>query len=708
MNASEQTIGLRHMSVATPSTRLAQAVLAALLVAPLAQAQQASGELEELIVTAPKYVSSGSLSAMKSDTPLVEIPQSVTVISRDQIDLLNWSSVQQSVRYTAGITGENFGADSRYDWLTLRGFSPVQFIDGLQSPIGATTGNTGTDLYGFEAVDVLKGPSSVLYGLTPPGGIVNVRSRRPGDELGGELDLQYGNDDYKQIAGDITGPFGDRVSARLTGLYRDRQSQVDHVDIERTFVAPAVTIKFGENTQLTLLSYYQKDEVLGETNGFLPAYGVSLPNPLGEVPASRNLGEPDYNSYTREQWAAGYDFSHSFSDSFSLQQNLKYISATSKMKVVYGAGLKDGTCEFCFDGDGVPDDYRTEWRYNFPFDEDVNSFAVDTRIQLEFATGPLDHQLLAGVDYRKYDNDQSFGFGLAPAIDLFNPVYGADIVTPSMNPYVDQVQKQTGFYVQDQIKWDRLIVTLSGRQDSVDNDNFGTETDDDEFTYRAGVNYVFQNGFAPYIQYATSFQPVYGADFLGNAFQPATGEQIEGGIKWDGRNLDEDNKLFATLAVYKIKQDKVLIPDPDPTHPFAQIQAGEEDVKGVELEFVARFQERLSMNASYTYTDTDPQLFMVAKTKISGLVDYTFQDGVLAGFGAGVGIRYLDDRNNNVFADESLTLWDAIVHYDTKSWRVAINGNNLSDKTYVAQCTNTANCFYGEKRVVIGSVTYKF
>jgi len=180
------------------------------------------------------------------------------------------------------------------------------------------------------------------------------------------------------------------------------------------------------------------------------------------------------------------------------------------------------------------------------------------------------------------------------------------------------------------------------------------------------------------------------------------------GLQLIGRNLDEGNKLFATLAVYKIKQDKVLIPDPDPTHPFAQIQAGEEDVKGVELEFVARFQERLSMNASYTYTDTDPQLFMVAKTKISGLVDYTFQDGVMAGFGAGVGIRYLDDRNNNIFADESLTLWDAILHYDTKSWRVAINGNNLSDKTYVAQCTTTANCFYGEKRVVIGSVTYKF
>ena len=711
MNAAQQTIGSRSVAVATRSAYLAQAVVAALLAAPLAHAQQASGELEELIVTAPKYVSSGSLSAMKSDTPLVEIPQSVTVISRDQIDLLKWSSVQQSVRYTAGITGENFGPDERYDWLTLRGFTPVQFIDGLQAPIGASPPNTGIDLYGFEAVDILKGPSSVLYGLTPPGGIVNVRSRRPAADFGGEIDLQYGSNDLKQGAADVTGSITDWISGRLTGLYRDRESQVDHVGIERTYIAPALSFQLGSDTQLTLLYYYQKDEVLGETNGFLPAYGVSLPNPLGDVPPSRNLGEPDYNRYERSQWGAGYDFSHRFNDNLTLSQNLKFFSQDSQMLVVYGGGLKDGTCEFCFDGDGVPDDYRTVWRYNFPFDESVDAFTVDTRLEGKFDTGPLAHTLLGGVDYRKYENQQGFGFALAPPIDLFNPVYGADIVTPPVNPFVDQVQKQTGYYLQDQIKWDRLIVTLSGRQDEVKADNFGVDKDDSEFTYRAGLNYVFENGFAPYVQYATSFQPTYGAQFaepgeVAKPFEPTTGEQVEGGIKWDGRNLAEGNRLFATLAVYKITQDKVLVPDP--LHAFFQVQTGEVDVDGVELEIVGRFQERLSFNASYTRTNTDPELVMVPEQKISGLVDYTFQDGVLAGLGAGVGVRYLSDRHNNPFADESLTLWDAILHYDTRAWRLAVNASNLSDKTYVAQCRSAVDCFYGAKRQITGSVTYKF
>ena len=108
------------------------------------------------------------------------MPQSVSVISRDMIDLLNWTSLNESVRYSAGATGEAFGPDERYDWLQVRGFDPVQFIDGVQAPIGSVN-NTGTDLYGSESVEVLKGPASVLYGQSPPGGIVNMMSRRPQD-----------------------------------------------------------------------------------------------------------------------------------------------------------------------------------------------------------------------------------------------------------------------------------------------------------------------------------------------------------------------------------------------------------------------------------------------------------------------------------------------------------------------------------------------
>jgi iron complex outermembrane receptor protein len=714
MNALDLVSRLNAGQTAARSLRVICCTVLLGAAAPGAWAQQGGDDVEELVVTAPRYVYAGSLSATKTDAPLVEIPQAVTVISRDQIDLLNWSSVQQSVRYTAGVNGENFGPDERYDWLTLRGFAPVQYIDGLQAPIGSVN-NVGTDLYGFEWVDILKGPSSVLYGQTPPGGIVNMRSRRPSEEFGGEIEGQLGNLDFKQLAGDVTGALGDRFTGRLTALYRDRESQVDHVDMERIYVAPALGIDLGESTSLTLLNFFQRDEVNGDTNGFLPAFGTALPNPLGSVPVGRNLGEPDYNKYERDQWGAGYDFSHSFSDAVILQQNLKFFSADADMLVVYGGGLVDANF------DGVPDDYRTVQRFNFPFKERVDSFNVDTRGQFKFATGGLEHTVLVGIDYRRYENESSFGFAFAPSIDLFNPVYGAPITTPPMFPFVEQTQEQTGVYVQDQIKVDRLVLTLSGRQDWLDTENFDTQTDADEFSYRAGLNYVFDSGISPYVQVARSFQPVSGADFDGNAFEPSTGDQIEAGIKYDGRTLESGNKLFASMAVYELTQENVLTADPDPTHPFFSVQAGEVEVKGLELEVVARFQERLTLNASYTYTDSEvtksngadlgKDLPMVPEQKISGLIDYTFQDGALAGLGAGLGARHLSDSfgdGANAFRNESVTLYDAILHYDTRVWRLTVNASNLTDKTFVARCSSFVDCFYGAKRLVTGSVTYKF
>lgn len=680
------------------------------------QRQDAVFSMEEIIVSAPQYVPSASRSALKDDAPLVEIPQSVTLISRDQIDLLNWSSLQDAMRYTAGVTGENFGPDDRYDWLTVRGFYPVQYIDGLQAPVGSVT-NTGTDLYGSESVDVLKGPSSVLYGQTPPGGIVNMRSRRPQFEWGGEAEIQYGNYDHKQANGDITGPITENLAFRLTGLYRDRENQVDFATSERIYVAPALTAQLTPDTQLTFLAYYQKDDVDNETHGFLPAFGTLLPNPLGEIPPSFFPGEPGHNFFKREQWAVGYDFAHSFSDNLALQQNLKYFKADTESRIVYGNGLLDD------DADGIPDDYRTLVRVDFPFNEVVKSLNVDTRLHWEVNTGALEHSLLVGFDYRDYDYQSEFGFGDAPPIDIFNPVYGANVPMPALIPFDDQEQKQKGIYIQDQIRIDRFVLTLSGRQDWVTSINFGDRVKDDKFTYRAGLNYVFEGGFAPYIQMAKSFQPVAGRDiYTGEAFVPTTGTQYEAGIKYDGSNLGPDLKVFASAAVFNLVQKNVLTPANDPLNPFADIQEGEVEVNGVELEGVLRYRERLSINASYTYTDSevtesnDPavlgsRLMAVPKHKASLLVDYTFQDGPLAGLGAGGGVRHI----SGIYGDEanlwrvgSVTLFDAIIHYDTAGWRLAINANNLFDKEYVQRCSSATNCFYGTKRQVVGSITRKF
>ncbi len=675
---------------------------------------QAQDELSAVVVTAPRYVSTEGNSASKSDIPLVELPQSVSVVSRDMIDLLNWTSLNESVRYSAGATGEAFGPDERYDWLQIRGFDPVQFIDGVQAPIGSVN-NTGTDLYGSEAVEILKGPAAVLYGQSPPGGIVNMVSRRPRDEFGGELELQAGENNMWQVAGDFTGPLSDRTSGRITALYRDRETQVDFLTSKRLFISPAFTFKISDDTELTLLANYQDDDLENQSTGFLPIYGTALPNPLGTVPVGRNLGETGYNFFKRKQWSAGYDFTHRFSDTFRIQQNFKYFDVKVDSRAVFGAGLVDN------DFNGVPDDFRTVNRFDFPFNERIDSMSVDTRAYLDLGTGSVEQSLLFGVDYRKYDGFSEFGFGVAPAIDLFNPVYNAVIPPATLFPFINETRDQVGVYFQDQIKFGNFIVTLNARNDSVERSpaGGGSSQDDEEFTYRVGANYVFDNGFAPYIQTATSFQPVSGGTFGGVPFKPTTGDQIEAGIKYDGRNLGSGVRLFGSLAAYEIVQKNVLTPDP--VNLFFSVQAGEVEVKGIELELAARIRERMTFNLAFTSIDTEitktsgsdlgNELVAVPDMLVSALADYTFQEGQMAGFGFGLGLRHRGSMfgdGANAFESDSVTMYDAILHYDTEKWRVAVNASNFTDEIFVDRCSSTSNCFYGTRRLVTGSVTRKF
>ncbi len=673
--------------------------------------------LPDIVVSAPNYVPRETNDAAKLAIPLIETPQAVTVIPRDQIDLLDWQNLSQVVRYTAGVIGENYGPDPRYDWLTMRGFYPIQYIDGLQAPVGSVS-NVGVDLYGFQSVEVLKGPSSTLYGLAPPGGIVNLTSRRPEAQFSGEAQLQYGSYANAQVAVDVTGPLDKdgHFLGRLTALYFDRGTQTDGVDTNRYYVAPAFTWVASPDTNLTLLSYFQHDDVYGDGGGFLPIYGVARFNPLGKVSTSRNLGDTKYNHFKRDQYGVGYEFSHKFNDTWRFTQNLKYFSSDVKILQVYGAGLADA------DFDGVPDDYRTVNRYNFPFNEKVKSFNVDSRVEGAFDSGAVKQKLLVGVDYRRYTDNAEFGFGLAPPIDLFKPVYGMPITTPtSLFPYLQEVQKQTGLYAQDQIKLDRWVLTLGGRRDNVKSSNAGKRSTDNKFTYRAGLNYLFDSGFAPYVSYATSFQPTPGADFSGKAFVPTRGEQTEVGVKFQPGSLPAGTNVLLTLAAYDLTQKNVLTADPDPSHAFFSVQAGEVRVKGLELEGVARFNDRWSFNAAYTYMDSEvtrsnganlgKQLVQTPRQMASALVDFTQQTGSLAGLGASLGARYVGSSYGdpaNAFKAPSVVLWDATVHYNVGNWVMQLNLSNMFDKEYLSRCASDAQCFYGLRRAINASVTRRF
>lgn len=674
---------------------------------------QSAATLQTIMVTA--YVPRETNAGAKMPVPLLETPQSVTVVPRAQMDLLDWQSLDQVVRYTSGVVGGTFGPDPRYDWLNQRGFNPTVYINGLQAPIGSVQ-STGIDLFGFQTVEILKGPSSALYGSAPPGGIVDMTSRRPEGVFNGEAQLQYGSFDNRQATLDVTGPLDSQgnLLGRITALGYDRGTQRTGVGTDRYYVAPAFTWLASQHTTLTFLSYFQHDSVDGDGGGFLPIYGVLLPNPLGPVSPDTNLGDTKYNRFRRHQYGIGYELDHSFDDGWQFKQNLMYFSDISDILQVYGAGLATNA-------DGVPTDYRTVDRFNFPFDENIHALELDSRLYRKFRTGRVTQDVLVGVDFRHYTDHADFGFASAPPIDLFDPVYGVPITTPPLSfPYLQQIQKQVGLYAEDVIKLAPWVLTVGGREDHLDTSNFGKSTTDREFTYHVGLNYMLRNGLVPYVSYATSFQPTSGADFQGNAFTPTSGKQVEGGLKFQPASMPSGTHLLVTLAAYDLKQNNVLTPDA--AHPLFQAQTGQVEVKGLELEGVMRVGDHWSFNTAFTAMnpevvksngpDLGKQLPVTPKDMASALVDYTEQSGPLSGLGASLGFRYIGPSygdSANLYRAPGATVWDSTIHYNYgEHWLLDLDFSNMLDKTYVTQCSSVSACYYGVTRVINFTVSRLF
>ena len=687
----------------------------------------------DIIVIAHHFVPQGAETATKSNIPLIQTPQSITVITRDQIDLLNFIDAQQAVRYTAGAFGENYGPDPRYDFITVRGFTPKQYIDGLAVPATTTISAVGVDLYAFQSLDILKGPASVLYGAAPPGGILNEISRRATSDFGGEAELKGGTHDFWEGATTVTGPVSPFLDLRGTLLYRDSKGEIDFQHNKRLLLAPTATFKLGSRTKLTGLFYYQHDRNLGGNGGFLPLYGTLLANPTGlHISRSTNLDSPK-TLFKRNQWAGGFDFEHRFTNDIAFHSNTKWSNYTERTPIgLYSGGGFINTVD-----PNDPSYYRTLQQYNFSYKEHVRSFATDNLFDARLVTGNVTQKLLAGIDYRNVGNQATFGFVFAGQLDAFNPVYDLSQAQAIGYPFTfnSQKLKQTGIYGQDQIAVDqRLFITLGGRYDWVDVTSFGAKQAEHKFTYRAGANYVTSFGLAPYASYSTSFEPQLGTDSVTNQpFKPTSVTQWEGGLKYDARGLPANIKMFATAAVFDIKEKNFVAAQVGVT-PVGGTQEGAVEVKGFEFELVTRINQQLSINAAYSYNhseitsvdmahavDLGAPMPTTPKNKLSLFADYTVKHGVLAGFGGGAGVRYnsasAGSLPSGTFLPAGLgptivtgkaTLFDAILHYDTPRFRIAVNASNLFDKDYVARCTGLYGCVYGAGRQVIATLTGKF
>jgi len=654
------------------------------------------------------YVAQSSATATKSDALLLDTPQSVSVITSEQLKQRNVQTLNEALRYTAGVAVDTYGVDPRYDSFLIRGFGSDTngfFLDGLRFP--AYLGQT--DPYMAEDVTVLKGPSSVLYGQSAPGGLVNVTTKQPASTSSREVQIDLGNFDRKQVKGDFTGLFDQdgHWRYRFTGLYRDSGTQVNYSPDDRWFVAPALTWAPTERTSITFLSFYERDH--SGWAQFLPAEGTLLASPYGQIPRDFFTGIPGFDGVHRTQWSVGYLFDHRFNSVWTFHQSFRAYNVFYNGATAYGVGLAS--------------DQRTLNRFADTFRDTDTLYGVDNQAQAKVRTGFVKHNILAGYDLSRTGDYPTGAFAAVPGIDVVQPSYNTAV--PALPPYYDerQWQRQSGVYLQDQMSVaERFTLLFSGREDfvaSLTRDLIAgtvTPSRSNRFSGRAGLSYAAGWGLAPYISYSTSFEPTLGVNFYGKPYVPSTGSQFETGMKWQPSGWNS----FVTASFYNINQQHVQTTDPN--QPLNLIQVGAVRSRGAEVEGVAKLHHGLVLHAAYAYDDakvtetTDVSqlgkyLVSVPRQTASAFAEYALPRGPLAGLGLGFGTRYVGKEAGS--ADNSLqlpgySLFDGWLHYDWKLTSFAVNATNVGDKRYVGVCNSLSYCNYGFSRQVIGSVTFRW
>ncbi|UDJ81785.1 ferrioxamine B receptor FoxA [Kosakonia oryzae] len=674
-------------------------------------AQETSTTHDTVVVTS--QMQSG---ATKLETPDIETPQAVSIITRQQYEEQGATSVRQAVSYTPGVYSNQIGASNRFDYIVLRGFSDGSldnvYLDGLKL-MGDTNSHSSLviDPWFLDSVEVVRGPASVLYGRSSPGGIVALNSRKPSFDPGGEVKLFAGNNNQRGAAFDVTGPVddNDRVAVRLTGMTRYADSQFDHLKEQRYAIAPSLTWRITDQTRLELMAYLHRDPEGGSHSG-LPYEGTVTPHAGRKISNTFFEGEDDYDKYDRRENMVGYNVEHAFDSGWSVRQKLRYLHTKVNLNQVYAAGwLNDTELNRGYSGS----------------DESLSAITLDNQIDGSVDTGIINHRLLFGVDYQRRSNNVTASYGSFPAIDAFNPVYGADPLSISVYSREKHKLEQTGIYLQDQMSLDRWRLTLGGRHDQVKITNVNKinathdTLDQDHFSSRAALMYLFDSGFAPYVSYSTAFTPTSFTDEYGKILQPMKGKQWEAGLKFQ----PEGSQTMYSASVYRINQ-KNIATKVEPTDPYRSI--GEIESEGVELEAVGQLTDNLRLQAAYTYNDIrykkssaeeqGKRAVYAPRNQASAWLSYDVKTGLFDGLTVGSGVRYVNgitsDRQNT-HTLPSYTLVDLAVGYDLshvglKGMSAQLNVNNLTDKRYVAACNSLSYCYFGAERSIVGSVSWAF
>lgn len=663
----------------------------------------AAPETERALGPVVGYVAGRTATATKTDTSLLEVPQSISVIGRDEMDAHGAQDIMAAIRYTPGVSVNAYGPDNRgWEEIMLRGFSSyyASYRDGLaQTPFGIVYALT--EPYGLERVEVLRGPASMTFGQGDAGGIVNRVSKQATGESIREIEVQFGSHQRKQLAVDLANttsadePLAYRVVAvGLDSNDQDRYPDGHPLNRTRTYVAPSLRWQPDAATSLTLLGEFIRNRSPEDPYYIGTDYVVT----------SVKMGDYSFSRLTQDQAAVGFRFEHRFNDHWTVRQVARHSHIELDRRVVWV--------------DSLLNDGHTVSRVARTWNDSATQTGLDSNVQGKLRSGSAEHTLLFGIDWNNLRGNALRHIGTAPDLDLLAPVYGQQISMPQeVLGDFDQRTRQLGVYAQDQSKFgDRWVVTLGGRQDRVssvteDRANAASTVERAHaFSGRGGVTYLLGNGWAPYLSYAESFLPNRGVGADNQPFKPSRGKQVEAGIKYQ----PEGSRTYFAAAVFDLRKTNVVTYD---NVTFEARQIGKQRSRGLELEVKAELSRDLSATASYTRTQMKV-LDSADRTELgkappgqprqaaSVWLDYNLG----AGFGISGGLNHVGQRPNdeaNSTSEPGFTLVDAAVRYEAGAWRLALNVSNLFDKKYFGICYH-GECYQGEQRAVTASARYRF
>jgi iron complex outermembrane receptor protein len=654
--------------------------------------------------------------------PIEETPMSVTQFDLSRIEKQNIANVSDIVRYVAG-GRDNNGAWEHSDGYSIRGFDQSSYIvwDGMLRNDPSWWAASSPFL--LESIEVLKGPASVMYGQTAPGGVAVQRSKRASTSMTNQIELQLGTHNERMLNLDLGSELTQdgNILGRVASTYNTKDDQIDTVSFERKAILPTVLWEINETTDITFITLWQED--IDDTNSSLPAFHQ---NPNGKIPFHTYIGEPGLtDGYIINQYSTGYELNHAINDDIDFRQNFRRfrVSANSENNI-WQNGFKNMNPPL---PDGETDsrepvyDYRTIGRGVGSLFYRVDNWQIDNNIKAKFSHGQVDHTLMAGVEYNRLKQNSigTWGGELAP-LDLFKPVYGNTKITGTINTWQDNYSTdRAGAYIQDQIKIDeKYIVNASMRFDHAKTFDptaaIKETTTDKAVTGRIGAMYLADNKISPYLSYAESFLPLVGKTFEGNAFVPEEGIQYEAGIKYGNKS----DPLMLTFAVFDLTRQNVLTRHP--TIDSEQVQEGAQQHQGVELETTFNLWDRLSATFSISHLKAEMTKSYeedvkgkvpreVPENTVSVWLDYQtlFNPMLSFTFGASYESATFADPKNTL-KQPGYSLFDAGVHYELENWRLSLTGSNLTDERYFTGCWDGNYCSRSQPRTVSASASYSF